>query len=402
MSLSFTETKELFDRYVIGNYGRFPLNIARGEGSYVWDAEGRKYLDLLPGLGVGGLGHCPPRVTEALTAQLGRIMHIHNNYYWEEQGRLARALCEKAAELNEPRAFFCNTGTEASEASLKIARLYGRPTGRWKIVALENGFHGRSYGSLSATGQPALKKGCGPLVPGFSFVPRNDTAALKKALDDETAAFWVEPIQGEGGIFPCSREYLTAARELCDKVGALLMYDEVQCGMGRTGNYFAYQTLGAPAPDVLGLAKALGGGFPIGAMLARKEVAAALKPGTHGSTFAGNHLACVAALAVLETIDQENLLEHVRKAAAHFAAGLEKLRGEYTNRVNEIRQVGLMVGVELKEPGAPLVDACRERGLLINCTHQTTLRFLPALNVSPAQLDEGLRIVSEVLQEVSK
>jgi predicted acetylornithine/succinylornithine family transaminase len=395
--MSSAETQIWYDRFVVGNYGRAPINIVRGAGSYVWDAEGRRYLDLLPGLGVGGLGHCPPAVTTALRNQLDKLLHIHNNYLWEDQARLAQALCEKAAGMNEPRAFFCNSGTEAGEASIKIARLHGRKAGRWKIIALENGFHGRSYGSLSATGQTSLQKGCGPLLPGFSFVPRNDIPALERTFDDETAALWVEPVQGEGGIFPCAKEYLQAARALCDKTGALLMYDEVQCGLGRTGDWYAYISLGAPPPDVLGLAKALGGGFPIGAILARKEASAAMVPGTHGSTFGGNSLACAAALAVIETINQENLLSHVRLVAEHFSTGLEKLRRKHADKICEIRQVGLMVGVELNRPGAPLVADCRNRGLLINCTHQTTLRFLPAINVKPEEIDEGLRIVDEAM-----
>jgi len=394
------EVQALYEQCVFQNYGRAPIAIVRGEGSRVWDANGKRYLDLLPGLGVNGLGHCPPRVVAALQKQAAQLLHIHNNYLWESQAQLAKALVGKLSGVETPRAFFCNSGTEASEAAIKLARLWGkRNGGKWKLLSTLNGFHGRSYGALTATGQFSLQKGCGPLLPGFSYVPLNDASALEKAFDDDVAGFMVEPIQGEGGIYPATSDYLHAARKLCDKFGALLMYDEVQCGMGRTGDYFAYQTLKAPAPDMIWLAKALGGGFPIGALLAKGSVAQYLVPGTHGSTFGGNPLACVAGLAVIETIDSENLLAHVRAVSQHLAGLLENLRAKHASKINEIRQVGLMAGIDLNFPGKAVYARCQELGLLINVTHDTTLRLLPAMNVTREELDEGIAIISKVLSE---
>ena len=400
MALSSQETLALYERHVVGNYGRAPINIVRGQGSHVWDAEGKRYLDLLPGLGVNGLGHCPPRVVEALRRQAGELLHIHNNYLWEQQALLAQALTSKTTGMDQAKAFFCNSGTEANEAAIKLARLWGKAHGgKWKIVALENGFHGRTYGALSATGQPKLQQGCEPLLPGFSFVPINDGAALERAWDAQTVAFLAEPVQGEGGIVPCSAEFLKTARTLCDARGALLLYDEVQCGMGRTGDYFAYQTLGAPAPDALALAKALGGGFPMGALLVRASSAGTLVPGTHGTTFGGNPLACVAALAVLESIEKDRLLPHAREMGVQLAAGLRALQERFPRRVRATRCVGLMGALDLAEPGKPVLERCRDAGLLINCTHETVLRFLPALTVAREELEEGLAIVGRALGE---
>ena len=401
MSMKTSDVQSTYAKYVLGNYNRAPIAIVRGEGSRVWDADGKCYLDLLPGLGVNGLGHCPPRVTAAIQKQAASLMHIHNNFLWEQQALLAQGLAGKLTGVSEAKAFFCNSGTEASEAAIKLARLYGKQKGgKWKIISVQDGFHGRTYGALSATGQPGLQKNCEPLLPGFTYVPINDIAALEQAFDAQTAAFMAEPVQGEGGIFSCSTPYLQAARAVCDRHGALLMYDEVQCGMGRTGDYFAYQTLQAPAPDVIWLAKALGGGFPIGAMLAKADAAQAMSPGTHGSTFGGNPLACAAALAVLETIDAENLIAHVRDVSGHLQKGLETLRTKQGSKIKEIRQTGLMVGVDLKFPGKAAHARCLEHGLMINVTHDTTLRLLPAMNVSKKDLDEGLGILSNVLSEM--
>lgn len=399
MSLSSKETKDLFAKYMFGNYGRAPISIVRGQGSYVWDAEGRKYLDLLPGLGVDGLGHCPPRVVEALRKQAGELLHIHNNYLIEGQARLAQALIKHLTGMGEARAFFCNSGTEASEAAIKLARLWGKKNGgKWKFIAIENGFHGRSYGALSATGQPKLQAGTEPLLPGFTYVPINDIKALEKAFEDkEVCGFMAEPVQGEGGIYPCTKEYLAAASALCDWHNVLLMYDEVQAGMGRTGDMYAYQTVGAPAPDILWLAKALGGGFPIGAMLARPEAAEHMVPGTHGTTFGGNPMACAAGLAVIETIEQERLIEHVRAVGEHLGRGLAALQSKYPGLIKEVRRVGLMAAVDLAVPGKPYYERCRDEGLLINVTHDTVLRLLPAMNVTKAELDEGLEILDRVL-----
>lgn len=401
MPMPSKEVAELCATYLTSNYGRAPLNIVRGSGSRVWDAEGKAYLDMLMGIGVNGLGHCPPRVVEALRKQLGEMLHIHNNFVWEAQPLLAKELVAKTTGIDAPRAFFCNSGSEASEVALKVARLWGKPHGgKWKFITLLEGFHGRTYGAISATGQPGLQKGIEPLLPGFTYVPINDAAALEKAFDAETVGFVAEPVQGEGGINVCAREYLQAARELCDKHGALLMYDEVQCGMGRTGSYFAYQTLGAPAPDVLWLAKALGGGFPIGGMIAKGSVAEVLVPSTHGSTFGGNYLACAAARAVIATIDKDNLLARAKEAGARLLSGLRALQERFPKKVKVARGVGLMAALELTIPAADVVSRCLNAGLLINGTHQTVLRFLPAMTISDAEIDEGLAILGKVLGEV--
>jgi acetylornithine/N-succinyldiaminopimelate aminotransferase len=400
MAMSTAEVQALYAKHLIGNYTRAPIAFVRGEGCYLWDADGKRYLDLIAGIGVDGLGHCAPRVVAAVQRQAGTLMHIHNNYMWEPQALLGQKLCEKVTGMKDPRAFLCNSGTEASEAAIKLARLYGKQHGgKWKLIAVSNGFHGRTYAALSATGQPGLQKGCEPLLTGFSFVPLNDIGALKAAFDAETIGFMVEPVQGEGGIFIATPEYLRAARELCDKHGALLMYDEVQCGMGRTGSYFAYQTIGAPAPDVIWLAKLLGGGFPIGAMVAAASVAQAMVPGTHGTTYGGNPTACAASLAVFETIDSDKLLDKVQATARYLAQALEGLRAKHKSQIKEIRQMGLMAGIDLNFPGKAIFQRCLELGLIINVTHDTTLRMLPALNVSPAQLEEGLKIISQALSE---
>ncbi len=404
MALNTAEVQALYAKHLIGNYTRAPIAFVRGEGCYLWDAEGKRYLDLIAGIGVDSLGQCPPRVVAAIKKQADTLLHVHNNYMWEQQALLGQKLCEKVGGPNgmvDPRAFLCNSGTEASEAAIKLARLYGKQHGgKWKIIACSNGFHGRTYAALSATGQTNLQKGCEPLVPGFSFVPLNDIAALEKAFDAETIGFMVEPVQGEGGIFIATPEYLKAAKELCVKHGALLMYDEVQCGMGRTGNYFAYQTLKAPPPDVIWMAKLLGGGFPIGAMVAAASVAQAMVPGTHGTTYGGNPTACAASLAVFETIDSDKLLDKVRTTASHLSQKLEALRGKYPTKIKEIRQIGLMAGIDLTFPGKAVFQRCLELGLIINVTHDTTLRMLPALNIAPAQLDDGVAIVDQALSEL--
>lgn len=394
-----SDVQAIYAKYMFGNYNRAPIAFVRGEGSYLWDAEGKRYLDLLPGLGVDGLGHCPPRVVAAIQKQAAALIHIHNNYLWEQQALLGKALVERVG-MGDARAFFCNSGTEASEGAIKLARLYGKQNGgKWKIISVQNGFHGRTYAALTATAQPALQKNCEPLLPGFTYVPLNDIAALEKAFDKETVGFMIEPVQGEGGIFMATKEYLTAAREICSQHNALLMYDEVQCGMGRTGDYFAYQTLKAPAPDVLWLAKALGGGFPIGAMLARANVAQNMVPGTHGTTFGGNPLACAAGLAVIETIEADKLIAHVRDVAKHLEKKLLELRAKHASKIKEIRQLGLMAGIDLAFPGKAAYARCLELGLMINVTHDTTLRLLPAMNVKKTELDEGIEIISKVLSE---
>ena len=394
---SSAETIAQFDRYVIGNYRRFPVCLVRGEGSWVWDSEGNRYLDFFPGWGCNLLGHCPPRVVEAVREQVGQLIHVPNTWYMEAQGAFAQALSERSSG---GQCFFCNSGAEANEAAIKLARAHGRAAGRFKVITMEHGFHGRTYAALSATAQPKYHEGFEPLVPGFTYVPYNDLDAVEAALDDQTAAILVEPIQGEGGIHVPADDYLPGLRQLCDERGALLMLDEVQTGLGRTGTWFAYQQSGIE-PDVLTCAKALAGGLACGVLIARREVAAVLKPGMHASTFGGNPIACRAGRAAIETIEEEGLLERGRALGERFRAHLERLRGESPGLIREVRVRGAMIGVELDRDATPVVAGCLRRRLLVNATHGTVVRLLPALNLADEQVDVGCTTLAEVLRELA-
>src|SRR5438876_1325597 len=320
---SSAEVIDLFREYVVGNYTRYPVCLVRGEGSYVWDAEGNRYLDFFPGWGCDLLGHCPPRVVEAVREQVGRLIHVPNTWYTLPQGRLAEALAGRTGWGGQ--CFFCNSGTEANEAAIKLARLHAGP-GRYKIVTMFNSFHGRTLGSLSATGQPKYHQGLEPLLPGFSYVPFGDLDAVTRAVDKETCAILVEPIQGEGGINLPPAGYLEGLRALADQHQLLLIFDEVQTGMGRTGHWYAHQHWNV-RPDVVTLAKALAGGIACGGLIARAEVAKALRPGTHAATFGGNPIACAAALATIETIEQDRLLERAIHLEQRFRERLETIKG---------------------------------------------------------------------------
>src|SRR5262245_55926726 len=383
---------ETYQRFVIGNYTRYPVCLIRGEGSYVWDAEGNRYLDLFPGWGCDLLGHCPPRVVEAVRDQVGRLIHVPNTWYTEPQGQLARALGERSGFQGQ--CFFCNSGTEAVEAAIKLARLNGRP-GRYKIVSMMNSFHGRTLGALSATGQPKYHQGLEPLLAGFSYAPYGDLDAAARSIDGETCAILVEPIQGEGGITIPKPGYLEGLRDLADKHKLVLIFDEVQSGMGRTGRWFAHQHAGV-RPDAMTLAKALAGGLACGALVARPEIAEKLRPGTHAATFGGNPIACRAALATIETIEADGLLERAGHIGRTFLNRFESLKTRCPH-VREVRVKGAMIGIQLGTDGTPVVAECLKRKLLINCTHQTVIRLLPALNITDAQIAEGCAIVEEVL-----
>jgi predicted acetylornithine/succinylornithine family transaminase len=390
------ETIALFERYVAANYTRYPVVFVRGEGSCVWDADGKRYVDLFPGWAVDGLGHCPPGVVEAVRDQAGLLIHVANNFYTEPQGLLARALAEVSFG---GKSFFCNSGAEAVESAIKCARLWGSVRGgRFKIVAMKDSFHGRTMGAISATGQPKYHEGLGPLLPGFVHVPFDDLEAVAAAADGETAAVLVEPVQGEGGVNVASREFVEGLRRLCDEREILLVLDEVQTGMGRTGEWFAYQHYGIE-PDLMTLAKSLGGGVAIGALVGKEDVISALRPGTHASTFGGNPLAARAALAAIETIQEENLVEHARRMGERLGARLEAWKARF-GFVQEVRRLGLMSAVELNRPGAGVVKTCLERGLHVNCTHETVVRVIPATNVPADVLDEGLDILEGVLAEL--
>jgi acetylornithine/N-succinyldiaminopimelate aminotransferase len=384
-----------FERYVIANYRRYPVTLVRGEGSWIWDAEGHRYLDFFPGWGCNLLGHCPPRVVEAVRDQVGQLIHVPNTWYMEAQGALAQALSERSFG---GQCFFCNSGAEANEAAIKLARAVGHPSGRTKIVTMEGGFHGRTYAALTATAQPKYHIGFEPMVPGFVYVPYNDIAAVAAVLDDQTAAVMVEPIQGEGGINIPSATYLGELRRLCDDRGVLLILDEVQTGMGRTGEWFAYQH-GEVVPDILTCAKALAGGVAAGVMIARPAVAAVLKPGMHASTFGGNPIACRAALAAIETIEADGLLERGAAIGARFREQFEALRQELPSLIRDIRIMGTMIGLDLTIDATETVAACLGRRLLINATHGHVVRLLPALTISDDQIDEGCAIMADVLRQ---
>ncbi len=383
----------LFEQYVIPNYGRFPVALVRGEGSHVWDAEGNRYLDLFPGWGCGLLGHCPAPVVRAVQDQVARLIHVPNTWYTELQGRWAEALSKRSFG---GQAFFCNSGTEANEAAIKLVRLH-TPKNRYKIITFEGGFHGRTLGSTAATAQPKYHEGLGPLMAGFVYAPHGDLAAVEALIDDETAAIMIEPIQGEGGIRVPPEGFLQGLRRLADEHNLLLVFDEVQTGFGRTGDWFAYQHFGV-TPDIMTLAKAVCGGLAGAAMLTTAQIAPSLRPGMHAATFGGNPIAASAGIAAIEMIERQGLLENARKISDVFRARLTEIQQE-CEIVREVRLVGLMIGIELSIVGAPIVKACLARRMLINCTHQTVIRLLPALNLTEEQAHEACDLLSEVLKE---
>jgi acetylornithine/N-succinyldiaminopimelate aminotransferase len=392
MSLSSPQVIDLFKKYVIGNYTRYPVCLVRGEGSQVWDAEGSRYLDLFQGWGCGLLGHSPQRIIKAVQDQVAKLIHVPNTWYTEPQGLLAQAIGERTDF--EGQSFFCNSGTEAVEAAIKLARLNGKP-GRYKIITMLNSFHGRTLGALSATGQPKYHQGVEPLLAGFSYAPFGNLDAVNRLIDKETCAILLEPIQGEGGINLPPPGYLEGLRDLADANKLMLIFDEVQTGMGRTGRWFTHQHWNVQ-PDAFTLAKAIAGGVACGGLVVKPQYAEKLKPGTHAATFGGNPLACRAALAAIETIEEENLLPR----AIHIAEVVTKRFDAIKSRcpwIQEVRAKGAMIGIELTVDGAPLVQACLQRKLLINCTHQTVLRLLPALNITDSELEEGCAILEEAL-----
>jgi len=396
-NISFEQVKALFDAHVIANYGREPVAFVRGEGSYLWDSDGNRYVDLMPGWGTTTIGHCHPRVVTALQRQAGMLIHVDNTFYTVPQGQVAAKLAEHSFG---GKSFFCNSGAEAVEAALKLARLHKQSEGRYKIITMLGSFHGRTMGAITATGQDAYHRGYVPLVPGFEYVPLNDLDAVRAAADEQTCAVMVEPIQGEGGIRPTSQEFMAGLRSLCDERGLLLIADEVQTGMGRTGHWFGYQHYGIE-PDIMTLAKALGGGAPIGAMVARPEVAESLKPGTHASTFGGNPLACAAALATFRAIEEEDLIEAGRRTSEYLFERLREMAGRYSI-IKEVRGRGMMCGIELNRPGMPVFHYCLERRVRLNCTHGTVIRMLPALNIPRETLDEGLAVLDEALGQAQR
>jgi acetylornithine/N-succinyldiaminopimelate aminotransferase len=386
------ELQALEERYLMRTYRRAPVELARGEGALLWDAEGKEYLDFVTGISVCSLGHCHPAVVEAVREQAGRLMHASNLFYTEPMARLAERLSESSLG---GRVFFSNSGTEAVECAIKVARkhAHGRGIEQPEIVSFEGDFHGRTYGALAATPKLAANPGLGPMLAGFRAVPLNDAAALREAVGDRTAAVLIEPIQGEAGVYPLSEEALLAARQACDATGALLILDEIQTGMGRTGSLWAYEQTPV-RPDLLTSAKALGGGMPIGACIAGAAASEVLEPGDHGSTFAGGPVVAAAALAALEVTDDAALLRRVRELGAALSAGLAALDG-----IREVRGRGLMLGVGLEGgiDAAALAADLLERGLIVNVPEPGTLRLLPPLTVEPAQLERAVALIGSSL-----
>jgi len=397
--LSIDEARALERDHLIGVYVtiRQPMVIERGEGEYLVDTEGRRYLDLVSGgRAVTTLGHCPEPVVEALCEQARSLMHVSNDFYTPSQLLLAREL---TAHFPGSRAFFCNSGAEANEAAIKLARkhAHARSAEKVEIVTALDSFHGRTLATLTATGQPKYQKGFEPLVPGFRYVKFNDVEGLRAAVNDKTCAVMLEPVLGEAGVYPATQGFMGAARECCDRVGALLILDEVQTGMGRTGKMFAWQHYGA-RPDIMTLAKGLGAGFPIGAMLADERVAASFGPGDHASTFGGNALACATALAALHMLVEERLVEKAADSGAHLAGRLAEVTRDAG--VADVRCIGLMAGITLAHPRAAAVkETCRKGGVLIASAGDSILRLLPPLTISTARLDEGLGVLREALRQ---
>jgi acetylornithine/N-succinyldiaminopimelate aminotransferase len=389
------QLREDAERYLMQTYARWPLAIARGRGCKVYDMEGREYLDFVGGIAVNVLGHCHPDLVAAIQKQAQQLLHTSNLYYTEPQVNLAKAL---VARSFADRAFFCNSGAEANEAAIKLARRYAHQKygpDRFEIITMQQSFHGRTMATLTATGQEKVQKGFEPLLPGFVTVPFNDFPAVERAMTPATAAVLLEPVQGEGGVRVADRAYLQALRDLCRQRDILLIFDEVQTGMGRTGTLFAYEQLGVE-PDVMTLAKGLGGGVPIGACLATDAVAAAFTPGTHASTFGGNPLACAAALAVLRVLVEGRVLEHGRQMGDYLAKGLTDLK-ERLPIVKDARGLGLLQGLELTVDGKPVAADCLAQGILINCTMDRVLRFIPPLIITQRDIDRLLETLSSAL-----
>ncbi len=387
------------ERYLMGTYRRYPVVLRKGRGVKVWDRDDNEYLDFVGGIAANVLGHCHPKVVMAIQKQAQRLLHVSNYYHIGPQMELARLLVENSFAN---KAFFCNTGTEANEAAIKLARKWSiqmKGPGRFEIITALKSFHGRTLGALAATGQEELKKDFGPMPEGFKHVPFDDINALKGAVSDKTCAIMLEPILGESGVVEPSPGYLKQVRALCDELGLLMILDEVQTGMGRTGKLFAYEHEGI-APDIMTLAKGLGGGVPIGAVLATSEAASAFKPGDHGSTFGGNPLACAASIATLKSVlDSGILLDQCNRMGTYLRDKLNDLKLKHPDMIKEIRGMGLLVAMELNEECADVVRACMARGVLLNCTAGSVIRFMPPLIVEEKDIDKVVETLDNVLDQ---
>jgi len=392
---TFEQITELERKYLLTTYNRYPVVLARGKGVFVYDMEGKRYLDFVSGLGVNALGHAHPRIVKAIREQAAKLIHVSNLYYHEYQGALGEKLC-RLSGLD--RAFFQNSGTEAIEGSIKLARLAGHRAGgeaKCRLVALEGSYHGRTFGALSLTGQDKHRKGFEPMLEGVTFVKQNDVEGLRATVNDNTCAIVLEPIFGEGGIYECSTEFLSECRALADRHKAALIFDEIQCGLGRTGTIFAFQNFGV-TPDIVAIAKPLAAGLPLGAFIAREEFASAISPGQHGTTFGGGPLACRIALEFLAIVEEEKLLENVNKVGAYLT---QELKGLVEKRAaaKEVRGRGFIQGIQLDIPARPIVDAGLGEGVLFNSTQDTVVRFLPPFLLEEKHVDRGIRVLNKLL-----
>lgn len=388
------DVKKLYDDYVLPTYTYESVCLVKGKGSRVWDIEGREYLDFFPGWAVSGLGHCHPKVVAAIKHQASKMLHISNNFLNLKQARLAEAISQASFPAH---VFFCNSGAEAVEGAVKFVRKFANDKKKKDIITMKQSFHGRTLAALTATGQVKYHNGFDPLAEGFTYVPFNCIDSLRKTINDQTAAVLLEPIQGEGGIHVASEEYMQQLRSLCDKHNALLVFDEVQTGMGRTGKMFAYQHFNIE-PDLMTLAKSLGGGAPIGALVVNKRIKNYLSPGTHASTFGGNPLVTAAGLAVFEAIKKENLLKNVNVMGEYLGEKLLGLKEKYSD-ITDLRGLGLMIGLQFREDATVVQQKALEKGLLINCTQKTIIRMAPALTVTKSLIDKAVRLLDEAIGE---
>ena len=397
---TYQEIVDLEQKYLLNTYARYPVAFTRGKGVYLYDVNGKRYLDLLAGLAVNSLGHAHPRIVKVIREQAAKVIHLSNLYYNEYQGILAEKLCQKSGL---DRAFFTNSGTEAIEGALKLVRAAGHATNgpqKTTIIALENSFHGRTMGALALTAQPKYREGFDPMLEGVRFVRRNDIDALRASMDDTVCAIVLEPIQGEGGIHSSSPEFLQASRQLADQHRAALVFDEIQCGMGRTGKLFAFEHFGV-VPDVICIAKPMAAGFPMGAFLSNNSVAQHITPGRHGTTFGGGPLACRIALEYLAILEEEKLLEQVQRVGKYLTQELQKLVAKYSI-ATEVRGVGMMQALQLTVPGKPVLDGAMADGLLFNITQDTTIRLLPPFLLEEKHVDAAMRVLNRHLAAAQK
>ena len=391
------ELLALSDKYIMSTYKRFPIVLVKGSGAKVWDSNGKEYLDFVAGIAVCSLGHSHPKVVEAIKKQVEILTHVSNLYHIKPQILYARKLIENSFAH---KAFFCNSGAEANEAAIKLARKYAYENmgkGKYELITMKDSFHGRTMATVTATGQTKFQVGFAPLLEGFKYVPFDDISALRDAITDKTCGVMLEPIQGEGGVKIPDDKYLSEVRRICDEKGILMILDEIQVGMARTGTLFAYEHYNVE-PDIVTLAKAVGNGFPIGVMMSTDRLASAFQPGSHASTFGGNPLAMAAALATMETILNDGILENVRKVGSYFLKKLHELKNR-SSVIKEIRGRGLIIGIEISIDGSPIVNACMDRGLLINCTGGSVLRFVPPLTITEKDVDAAVAILGEVIMD---